>query len=122
LLARLLPFVFAVEPNINKEQKMNSRNFKVVLLACAITLALANVGLGQDSIALSVAPSALRALATGGVSEGQKLKVEGIVINRNDESFTVRDAKGTELVVGHDSQNQDNERAQRLVSFGQIVQ
>jgi len=99
LLARLLPFVFAVEPNINKEQKMNSRNFKVVLLACAITLALANVGLGQDSIALSVAPSALRALATGGVSEGQKLKVEGIVINRNDESFTVRDAKGTDLVV-----------------------
>ncbi len=78
---------------------MNSRNFKVVLLACAITLAFSNVGLGQDSIALSVAPSALRALETGGVSEGQKLKVEGIVINRNDESFTLRDAKGTETVV-----------------------
>jgi outer membrane protein OmpA-like peptidoglycan-associated protein len=99
LLARLLRFFVAVEPNINKEQKMNSRNFKVVLLACAITLAFSNVGLGQDSIALSVAPSALRALEIGGVTEGQKLKVEGIVINRNDESFTVRDAQGTELVV-----------------------
>jgi OmpA-OmpF porin, OOP family len=88
-----------VEPNINKEQKMNSRNFKVVMLACAITLAFSNIGLGQDSVALSVAPSALRALEIGGVAEGQKLKVEGIVINRNDESFTVRDAKGTETGV-----------------------
>lgn len=78
---------------------MNSRSFKVVLLACAITLAFSRVGLGQDSIALSVAPSALRALETGGVAEGQKLKVEGIVINRDDESFTVRDLKGTELLV-----------------------
>jgi len=99
LLAHLLRFFIAVEPNINKEQKMNSRNFKVVLLVCAMTLGFSSVGLGQDSIALSVAPSALRALETGGVAEGQKLKVEGIVINRNDESFTVRDAKGTELVV-----------------------
>jgi len=78
---------------------MSSRNFKVVLLACGMTLAFSNVGLGQDSIALSVAPAALRALETGGIVEGQKLKVEGIVVNRNDESFTVHDAKGTETVV-----------------------
>jgi OmpA-OmpF porin, OOP family len=78
---------------------MNSRIFKVVMLACAITLAFSNIGLGQDSVALSVAPSTLRALETGGTAEGQKLKVEGIVINRNEQSFTVRDASGTETVV-----------------------
>ena len=78
---------------------MISRNFKVVLLACAMTLAVSKVGLGQDTVALSVAPSALRALETGGIAEGQKLKVEGIVVSRNDKSFTVRDANGTELVV-----------------------
>src|SRR6185295_957408 len=78
---------------------MESKNIKVLLIAILITLGGSGLALGQDSIALSVAPSALRALETGGVAEGQKLKVEGIVINRNDESFTVRDAKGTELVV-----------------------
>jgi outer membrane protein OmpA-like peptidoglycan-associated protein len=78
---------------------MDRKISKVLLVACAITLAFSNVVLGQDSIALSVSPSALRALESGGVAEGQKLKVEGIVVNRNDESFTVRDAKGTETVV-----------------------
>ena len=78
---------------------MNSKNPKVLLLAWAITLAFSTVGLGQDSVALSVAPSALRALENGGVAEGQKLKVEGIVINRDEESLTLRDARGTETVV-----------------------
>lgn len=78
---------------------MNSKNPKVLLVAWAITLAFSSVGLAQDSVALSVAPSALRALETGGVAEGQKLKVEGIVINRNKESFTLRDAKGTDTVI-----------------------
>lgn len=78
---------------------MDRRNPKVLLVAFVITLVLSTVGLGQDSVALSVAPSALRALETGGVAEGQKLKVEGIVINRNEELFTLRDASGTETVV-----------------------
>jgi len=78
---------------------MNSRNFKVVMLACALTLAFSSIVLGQDSVALSVTPNALRALETGGIAEGQKLKVEGIVINRNEQSLTVRDASGTETVV-----------------------
>src|SRR5512144_1777971 len=78
---------------------MNSKNPKVLLVAWAITLAFSSVGLAQDSVALSVAPSALRALETGGVAEGQKLKVEGIVINRNKESFTLRDTKRTDNVI-----------------------
>lgn len=78
---------------------MESKNIKVLLIAIVITLAGSGIALGQDSVALSVAPSALRALETGGIAEGQKLKIEGIVINQNDQSFTVRDAKGRETVV-----------------------
>lgn len=78
---------------------MESKNVKVLLIAIVITLAGSGLALGQDSVALSVAPSALRALERGGIAEGQKLKIEGIVINQNDESFTVRDAQGSETVV-----------------------
>ena len=78
---------------------MKNKNMKILLATCVITLAFSTIVLGQDSVALSVAPSALRALENGGIAEGQQLKIEGIVVNRNDESFTVRDAKGTETVV-----------------------
>ena len=78
---------------------MERKNTKLFLIAFVITLAASGLALGQDSVALSVAPSALRALETGGIAEGQKLKIEGIVTNQNDQSFTVRDAKGTETVV-----------------------
>jgi len=78
---------------------MESKNIQVLLIAIVITLAGSGLALGQDSVALSVAPSALRALETGGIAEGQELKIEGIVINQNDQSFTIRDAKGSETVV-----------------------
>ena len=78
---------------------MESKNTRVLLIAIVITLAASSLALGQDTVALSVAPSALRALETGGIAEGQELKIEGIVINQNDQSFTVRDAQGSETVV-----------------------
>lgn len=78
---------------------MERKNTKLLLIAFVITLAASGLALGQDSVVLSVAPSALRALERGGIAEGQKLKIEGIVINQNGESFTVRDAKGSETVV-----------------------
>jgi len=78
---------------------MERKDTKLLLIAFVITLAVSGLAMGQDSVALSVEPSALHALETGGIAEGQKVKVEGIVINRNDQSFTVRDAKGTETVV-----------------------
>ena len=78
---------------------MKNKSMKILIVTCAITLAFSTIVLGQDSVALSVAPSALRALENGGIVEGRKLKIEGIVVNRNDESFTVRDARGTETVV-----------------------
>ena len=83
---------------------MERKNTKCLLIAIVITLAASGVALGQDSVALSVAPSALRALETGGIAsgaiaEGQQLKIEGIVIFQDAQSFTVRDAKGSETVV-----------------------
>ena len=75
------------------------RNTKFLLLAFVITLAVSGLTLGQDSVALSVAPSDLHALETGGIAEGQNVKVEGIVIDRKDQSFTFCDTKGTEMVV-----------------------
>ena len=78
---------------------MESKNIRVLLIAIVITLAASGLGLGQDSVALSVEPSALRALEMGGIPEGQELKIEGIVINQNEQSFTVRDAHGSETVV-----------------------
>jgi hypothetical protein len=78
---------------------MERKNTKLLLIAFVITLAVSGLALGQDSVALSVAPSALHALDTGGIAEGQKVRVEGIVIDRKDQSFTFRDTKGTEMVV-----------------------
>ena len=78
---------------------MERKNTKLLLIAFVITLAVSGLALGQDSVALSVDPRALHALETGGIAGLQKVKVEGIVINRNDQSFTVRDGKGTETVV-----------------------
>ena len=83
---------------------MESKNVKTLMIAIVITLAASGLARGQDSVALSVAPTALRALEsggieTGGIAEGQKLRIKGIVIDQNERSFTVRDAHGVETVV-----------------------
>ena len=83
---------------------MKSKNIKVLLLAIMTTLAASGLALGQDTVALSVAPSALRALESrgiesGAIAEGQKLTIKGVVISQNEQSFTVRDAKGSETLV-----------------------
>jgi hypothetical protein len=78
---------------------MERQSPRLFLIPFVITLAVSGLAVGQDSVALSVEPSALSALETGGIAEGQKVKIEGIVIKRTDQSFTVCDAKGTETVV-----------------------
>lgn len=78
---------------------MKSKNTRILFVALAIALTCCGVVLGQDSVTLSVAPSALHALDTGGIAEGKKEKVEGIVINRKGDTFTIRDSNGTETVI-----------------------
>src|SRR5690349_4010009 len=78
---------------------MESKKIRMSLIAFAITLAASGLALGQESVAISVSPGDLAALETGSLGDGQKVIVEGIVLSRNDESFTVRDPKGNETVV-----------------------
>src|SRR6267142_4903456 len=78
---------------------MKSKNTRILFVALAIALTCCGVVLGQDSVTLSVAPSALHALDTGGIAEGKKVKVEGVVVNRNGDTFTIRDSSGTETVI-----------------------
>jgi outer membrane protein OmpA-like peptidoglycan-associated protein len=78
---------------------MKSKNKQILFVALAVTLACSGLVLGQDSVTLSVAPSALHALDTGGIAEGKKVKIEGIVTNRNGDTFTIRDSRGAETTV-----------------------
>ena len=78
---------------------MKSKNTRILFVALAIALTCCGVVLGQDSVTLSVAPIALHALDNGGIAEGKKVKIEGVVINRNGDTFTIRDSKGTETVI-----------------------
>jgi OOP family OmpA-OmpF porin len=89
----------AVRQESKGNESMKSRNTNILLVALAIALTCGGVVMGQDSVTLSVAPSALHALDIGGIAEGKKVKVEGFVINRNGDTFTIRDSKGTETVI-----------------------
>ena len=78
---------------------MKTKNRKTLFVALTIALTCSVVVLGQDSATLSVSTSALQAQDNGGIAEGQKVKVEGNVINRNADTFTVRDSNGKETTV-----------------------
>jgi len=75
------------------------KNTRILYVALAIALTCCEVVMGQDSGAFRMAASAGPALDTGGIAEGQKVKVAGIVINRNGDTFTIRDSNGTETVI-----------------------
>ena len=76
--------------------RRKSRNF--YLVALALILSLASVALAQENPTGELV--ALNAPAnTRNVPEGQKLKVKGIVIKSNAESFTLREPDGTETVI-----------------------
>jgi OOP family OmpA-OmpF porin len=72
------------------------RNFHLV--AVALILSLASVSLAQENPTGELV--ALNASAnTRNVPDGQKLKVRGIIIKSNADSFTLREPNGTETVV-----------------------
>jgi outer membrane protein OmpA-like peptidoglycan-associated protein len=78
---------------------MKSKNTQILLVAFAITLACSGLVLGQDSAALTVEPSVSKAPDTAVIAAGNKAKATGIVINRNGDTFTVRDSRGEETTV-----------------------
>ena len=78
---------------------MKSKNTQILLVALAITLACSGLVLGQDSAALTVEPSVSKAPDTTVIADGKKAKATGIVINRNGDTFTIRDSRGEETTV-----------------------
>src|SRR5436190_24122205 len=78
---------------------MKSKNTRILFFALAIALTGCGVVLGQDSAALTVEPSVSKAPDTSVIADGKKAKATGIVINRNGDTFTIRDSRGEETSV-----------------------
>jgi len=78
---------------------MKSKDTRILFVALAISLACSGLVLGQDSATLSVEPSAAKAPDTTVIADGKKAKATGFVINRNGDTFTIRDSRGEETTV-----------------------
>src|SRR6476660_6940485 len=78
---------------------MKTKNTQILLVALAITLASSGLVLGQDSAALTAEPSVSKAPDTTVIADGKKAKATGIVINRNGNTFTMRDSRGQETTA-----------------------
>ena len=76
---------------------MNAKTFRSIALAFGLALALSPLAFGQDSTQTKTAPTdASRARS---VSSGQKMKIKGVVVRRDADTFTVRDLNGVDTVV-----------------------
>ena len=66
-------------------------------LACGLALALSPLAFGQNSNQTNNAPAdATRARS---VSSGEHMKIKGVVVHRDPDTFTVRDNNGVDTVV-----------------------
>jgi outer membrane protein OmpA-like peptidoglycan-associated protein len=77
--------------------RSNKRSIQLIVLAFA--LALSGAVYGQDGNASSQPQGAGDTTQTRVIGEGQQLKIEGIVVKRNPDTFTLRGSDGTETVV-----------------------
>jgi len=76
---------------------MNAKTSRSIALAFGLALALSPLAFGQDSTQTKPAPTdASRARS---VSSGQKMKIKGVVVRRDADTFTVRDLNGVDTVV-----------------------
>lgn len=73
------------------------KTFRLFALAFGLALALSPLALGQDSNQTKKTPTdAPRARS---VSSGQQMKIKGVVVHRDPDTFTVRDINGVDTVV-----------------------
>lgn len=71
--------------------------FRSLALAFGLALALSPLAFGQDSTQTTKAPAdASRARS---VSSGQQMKIKGVVVHRDPDTFTVRDINGVDTLV-----------------------
>lgn len=76
---------------------MKSKVIKSTTLAFGLALALSPLAFGQNQTPTNNAPAdASRARS---VSSGQKMKIKGVVVHRDPDTFTVRDLSGVDTVV-----------------------
>src|SRR5262252_5152813 len=73
---------------------MKSRTLKSIALAFGLALALTPLAFGQDSTQTKTDASRARS-----VSSGEKMKIKGVVVHRDPDTFTVRDLNGVDTVV-----------------------
>jgi len=78
---------------------MRNRYTQILLVVLAIALSCSGIVFGQDTTALSVAPSDSNTSKVRTVSDGQRIQIEGIVTARNDNTFSLREPAGTETSV-----------------------
>ena len=73
------------------------RTFRPLALAFGLALALSPLAFGQDSKQTTKAPTdASRARS---VSSGQQMKIKGVVVHRDPDTFMVRDINGVDTLV-----------------------
>src|SRR5260370_42705203 len=72
--------------------------FRPLLLAFGLALALSPLALGQDSTQ-NTNKSTADATRARSVSNGAKMKIKGVVVKRDADTFTVRDLNGADTVV-----------------------
>jgi OOP family OmpA-OmpF porin len=76
---------------------INLKSLRSLALAFGLALALSPLALGQPSTqTTNTATDATRARS---VSSGEKMKIKGVVVKRDADTFTVRDLTGNDTVV-----------------------
>ncbi|HJZ83335.1 MAG TPA: OmpA family protein [Pyrinomonadaceae bacterium] len=73
---------------------MKSKTLRSIALAFGLALALTPLAFGQDS-----APNKSDASRARSISSGQKMKIKGVVVHRDPDTFTVRDLGGVDTIV-----------------------
>jgi len=77
---------------------MRSSKKQIHLITLVLVLASSAAVFGQDPSTGSSTTSGTGASRT--IGEGQKITTEGIVVNRDVDTFTIRDSRGKETTVG----------------------
>lgn len=78
---------------------MKSRKKQIHLIGLVLVLALSGAVFGQDGLLLTEPLITSDTAASRIISDGQKLKTEGIVVARNADTFSIREVDGTQTVV-----------------------
>lgn len=78
---------------------MRSSKAVVQLIALTFALALSAVAYGQEGSASGQSQGAISATQLHTVGDGQQLKIEGIVVKRDADTFTLHGSDGTDTVV-----------------------